>query len=63
MVHGMTAKEVEQDGEGLCNMRVLGHNMAYILKCKEAAQKLGVELPKYETPIFTNFVRREDSTK
>ncbi|MBR2180102.1 MAG: flavodoxin family protein [Selenomonadaceae bacterium] len=57
MVHGMTAEEVEQDGEGLCNMRVLAHNMAYILKCKEAAQKLGVELPKFEEPIFTNFVR------
>ena len=63
MVHGMEAEEVEQDGEGLCNLRVLGHNMAYILKCKEAAEKMGVELPKYETPIFTNFIRRENGSK
>lgn len=57
MVHGMTAKEVEQDREGLCNMRVLGHNMAYALKCREAAKKAGIPLPTYEEPVFTNFVR------
>lgn len=56
MVHGMEAKEVETDGEGLCNMRVLGHNMAYFLKCKEAADKAGIPLPKREEPVFTNFV-------
>lgn len=32
MVHGMTAKEAKQDGEGMFNMRVLGRNMAYFLK-------------------------------
>ena len=51
------AAEVEQDGEGLFNMRVLGRYMAYFLKCKEAAQKLGVPLPHMEPPTFTNFVR------
>lgn len=62
-VFGMDAAEVEQDGEGLYNMRVLAKNMAYFLKCKDAAKKLGVELPKFETPIFTNFVRRENGSK
>lgn len=62
MVHGMDAAEVEDDGEGLYNMRVLARNMAYFLKCKEAAKKLGVELPKFETPVFTNFVRRENGS-
>ena len=57
MVHGMTAEEVEQDGEGLYNMRVLARNMAYFLRCKEAAEKLAVPLPKFEPPTFTNFVR------
>ena len=57
MVHGMTADEVEQDGEGLFNMRVLGRYMAYFLKCKEAADKLGIPLPHMEPPTFTNFVR------
>lgn len=56
MVHGMEAKEVETDGEGLCNMRVLGHNMAYFLKCQEAANKAGIPLPTREEPVFTNFV-------
>ncbi len=57
MVHGMEAKDVEEDGEGLFNMRVLGRYMAYFLKCKEAAKKAGVPLPEQETPVFTNFVR------
>ena len=57
MVHGMTAEEVEQDGEGLFNMRVLGRYMAYFLKCREAARQLGVPLPTTEPPVFTNFVR------
>jgi len=56
MVHGMEAKEVETDGEGLCNMRVLGHNMAYFLKCREAANKAEIPLPTREEPVFTNFV-------
>ncbi|MCR5757855.1 MAG: flavodoxin family protein [Selenomonas sp.] len=57
MVHGMTAEEVEQDGEGLFNMRVLGRNMAYFLKCQEAARSVGIPLPEQEVPVFTNFVR------
>lgn len=62
-VFGMSADEVDQDGEGLYNMRVLGRNMAYFLKCKEAAEKAGVELPKFEEPVFTNFVRRENGSR
>ena len=57
MVHGMSAEEVGQDAEGLCNLRLLGRNMAYFLKCREAANRAGVPLPAYETPVFTNFVR------
>ncbi len=38
-------------------MRVLGRNMAYMLRCKEVARKVGVELPEQETPVFTNFIR------
>lgn len=62
-VFGMDAAEAEQDGEGLYNMRVLGRNMAYFLKCKDAAEKLGVEPPKFEPPVFTNFVRRENGSR
>ncbi len=57
MVHGTTPQEVEKDLEGLQTMRVLAKNMAYFLKCKEAAEKAGIPLPKQEERVFTNFVR------
>ena len=57
MVHGSTAEDVTKDAEGLWTMRVLAENMAYHLKCKEAAAKAGIQLPEQETPVFTNFVR------
>lgn len=57
MVHGMTPEEVMQDKEGLAVMRTLGKNMAYMLKCIDAAEKAGVPLPKREEPVSTNFIR------
>lgn len=57
MVHGATAEQVKEDAEGLYTMRVLGRNMAYLLRCQEAARNAGVVLPEKEAPIFTNFVR------
>lgn len=57
MVHGAMPEQVEEDLEGLYTMRVLGRNMAYLLKCQEAAKKAGVALPEREPAIFTNFVR------
>jgi multimeric flavodoxin WrbA len=57
MVHGSTPEEVKKDLEGLQIMRVLGRNMAWFLKCKEAGEKAGVPLPKKEDIIFTNFIR------
>jgi len=57
MVHGNTPDEVRQDKEGLQNMRILARNMAYHLKCKEAAAKAGINAPEKETPVITNFIR------
>jgi len=57
MVHGTNVEEVKQDLEGLQNMRILARNMAWHLKCREAAQKAGVPMPKEETTTFTNFIR------
>lgn len=57
MVHGHTAEDVMKDLEGLQNMRILARNMAYYLKCKEAGKKAGIELPKQEEVIFTDFIR------
>ena len=57
MVHGATADQVKQDLEGMQNMRILARNMAWHLKCKEAAEKAGVPMPKTEETVFTNFIR------
>lgn len=56
-VHGNTPEEVEQDLEGLQTMRVLGQNMAWLLKCIEAGRKAGIDLPEYESWVPTNFIR------
>lgn len=57
MVHGTNPDQVRQDAEGLYTMRVLGRNMAYFLKCQEAARNAGISLPEREEVIFTNFIR------
>lgn len=57
MVHGAKPEDVKKDLEGMQTMRVLARNMAYFLKCKEAAENVGVALPEKETGIFTNFIR------
>ena len=57
MVHGAVPEEVLQDKEGIQNMRILAKNMAYFLKCKEAAAKAGILPPAAEKVEFTNFIR------
>lgn len=57
MVHGTTPEEVKQDLEGMQIMRILGRNMAWFLKCKEAGKKAGVPLPVREEIQMTNFIR------
>ena len=56
-VHGNTPNEVKQDLEGMQNMRALGRNMAWLLKCIEQGKAAGIALPKQEEKIMTNFVR------
>jgi multimeric flavodoxin WrbA len=57
MVHGSTPEDVKKDLEGLQVMRILGRNMAWFLKCKEAGIKAGVPFPDVEEPVATNFIR------
>ncbi len=57
MVHGATSEEVLQDLEGMQNMRIVARNMAWHLKCREAAEKAGVQMPKKEEVVYTNFIR------
>lgn len=57
MIHGNTPEEVKQDLEGLQTLCILGKNMAWLLKCKEAAIQKGIPLPEKEDKVITNFIR------
>ena len=57
MVHGNDAEEVKKDLEGLQTMRVLGNNVAWLLKCIDAGKKADIQYPQQEPRIATNFIR------
>ena len=57
MVHGAKPEEVLEDAEGLFTMMELGRNMAFLLRCLEAGKKTGVEMPRFEAKVYTNFIR------
>ena len=56
-VHGSRAEDIQQDEEGVRIMRVLGHNMAWLLRCIEAGKAAGVPEPCKEPLAKTNFIR------
>ncbi|GHU67500.1 FMN reductase [Clostridia bacterium] len=56
-VHGYSPDDVRKDLEGLQVMRTLGRNMAWLLKCIEAGKKAGIDYPKSEERVRTNFIR------
>lgn len=53
-VHGNTPDEVEKDLEGLQTMRILGRNMAYLIRTIAESK---VKMPPAEKKIKTNFTR------
>ena len=57
MVHGYTPEDVMKDEEGVQTMRILGKNMAWLLKCIEAGNKSGIALPDSEQKIYTNYIQ------
>lgn len=56
IAYGTTPGEVTQDEEGMQIMRVLGANMAWLMKVVDAGKKVVPENPR-EEKIFTNFIR------
>lgn len=56
-IHGSKPEDVLQDEEGIQTMRILGKNMAWLLKCIEAGKKAGIAMPEPEAKIKTNFIR------
>ncbi len=57
MVHGSNPEEVQQDLEGMQNLRFLARNFVYHLRCKEAGVKAGINPPEQEDTVWTNFIR------
>lgn len=56
VIHGTAPGEAEGDEEGKQIMRVLGKNMAWLLKLVESGKEK-VQEPEKEDKIFTNFIR------
>lgn len=56
VIHGTRPGEAMQDEEGVQIMRVLGKNMAWLMKLVESGKGL-VKEPERESKVFTNFIR------
>jgi multimeric flavodoxin WrbA len=57
-VHGSASEDVQKDLEGLQTMRVLGRNMAWLLKCIELGKQNGLLRPEDEVRMRTNFIKQ-----
>lgn len=57
MAFGSSGEQVESDQEGMQTMRILGQNMAWLLKCIEAGKEKGIFPPEQEKHVKTNFIR------
>jgi hypothetical protein len=53
-IHGYTPEDVYKDEEGVRTLRILANNMAYLIKCKQAAN---IPLPEELPPAWTHFIR------
>lgn len=56
MVHGHSREDVLKDEEGIQCMRILGRNMAFLIRAI-AAERQRNGLPRQEETVYTNFIR------
>jgi multimeric flavodoxin WrbA len=56
VIHGRVAGEAAKDEEGRQIMRVLGRNIVWLLRMKEASNGM-IEPPVMEKKVITNFIR------
>ena len=56
-IHGSNAEEAMQDIEGVQTMKILGRNMAYMVKALAAAKEAGIVPAEREKKTLTNFIR------
>ena len=55
-IHGSNADDAKEDLEGMQTMRMLGKNMAFLIKAiRDGKEKYG--LPELEKKVYTNFIR------
>ena len=57
VVHGMRPGEIEQDAEGMQILRVLGENMAWLMKVLDNGKQI-FPPPAWERKQLTNFIRK-----
>lgn len=57
MAFGSNASQVEKDEEGMQTMRILGKNMAWLLKCIRCGEENGIMPPESEIHVKTNFYK------
>lgn len=57
IAHGAKPLEIEQDEEGLCTMRNLAKNLAWLMKSIACAKGNGILPPQEIERQFTNFIR------
>ena len=55
-IHGRMPQEAEMDEEGKQTMRMLGRNMAFLIKSIHAGKE-AFGLPELEQKTLTNFIR------
>ncbi|MGL5438770.1 MAG: flavodoxin family protein, partial [Filifactoraceae bacterium] len=56
VIHGRVDGEAAQDAEGTQTLSILGKNMAWLLKMKEATKDI-IPAPPLERKIYTHFIR------
>lgn len=56
VIHGLKPGEAEQDEEGKQIMRILGKNMAWLMKLVEFGKE-EIKAPEKEDKVMTNFIR------
>ena len=56
VIHGAKPGEIVVDEEGVQIMKILGQNMAWILKLKENGNE-NIKKPEITSKVMTNFVR------
>ncbi|MBE7087432.1 MAG: flavodoxin family protein [Clostridiales bacterium] len=57
MVFGSNGDQAESDTEGMQTMRILGKNMAWLIKCINSGKENGIPFPTHPAHVKTNFIK------